>query len=345
MRIIRKVVGLSAVAAMAAVELFATTTVASAEKVVWNFNMWGGRRAFTEGLEAMKIELENIGKGDFELIIHYGDALGPRKQNPENIKIGAMEAGQICVGYYPNKFPLYSVMELPFLLPRNLEARAKVEMAVHAHPAMVAELKNLWNAKFFGPAFLPAYEFMGNTRIETVDDMKGVKMRISGLNAKALQAFGAVPTMVTAPDGYNALDRGTIDMFGFPYSYAFGAYKLYEVSKYATEGLAMSGFMCFQMVNLDAWAKTPKAVRDAMPAAQQHAIQTMLKAYHEADKKWIPLFKERLEVVQIAPETREKLAAGASKIWAEWAKEQDAAGRPGTEILNFVKEQVKKATM
>lgn len=344
MRIVRSIIGLSAVAAMAAVELVATTSVAHADKVTWNLNMWGGRRAFTEGLEGMKIELEKL-TPDFELIIHYGDALGPRKQNPENIKIQAMEAGQICVGYYPNKFPLYSVMELPFLLPRDLAARAKVEMAVHNHPAMKEELEKFWNSKFFGPAFLPAYEFMGNKRIETVEDMKGVKMRISGLNAKALQAFGAVPTMVTAPDGYNALDRGTIDMFGFPYSYAFGAYKLYEVSKYATEGLAMSGFMCFQMVNLDVWNKTPKVVRDAMPQAQENAIKTMIDAYNKADEKWIPLFKERLEVVQIAPETREKLAAGASAIWDEWAKEQDEKGRPGTEILNFVKDQVKKAMM
>lgn len=343
MRIVRSLVTVSALTALAAVELLATTTVASAEKVVWNLNMWGARRAFTEGLEGMKIELEKLSP-DFELIIHYGDALGPRRQNPENIKIGAMEAGQICVGYYPNKFPLYAVMELPFLLPRDLEARAKVEAAVHAHPAMVAELKDRWNSKYFGPAFLPAYEFMGNKRIETVEDMKGVKMRISGLNAKALEAFGAVPTMVTAPDGYNALDRGTIDSFGFPYSYAFGAYKLYEVSKYVTEGLAMSGFMCWQMVNLDTWAKTPQAVRDAMPQAQANATKTMIDAYRKADEKWIPLFKERLEVVQIAPETRAKLAAGANDIWNEWAKDQDEAGRPGTEILNFVKEEVKKAT-
>ncbi len=272
-------------------------------------------------------------------------ALGHRKQNPENIKVGAIESGQICVGYYPNKFPLLSVMELPFLLPISLEERSKVEMAVMNHPDIQAELADRWSMKFFGHSFLPAYEFMGNKRIETVADMKGVKMRISGLNAQALQAFGAVPTMVTAPDGYNALDRGTIDSFGFPYSYAFGAYKLYEVSKFVTEGLAMGGFMCFQGVNMDAWNKTPDAVRKAMPAAQQKAIVAMISAYRTADKKWIPIFKEKLEVVQIAPETRAKVAAGAGKIWIEWVDAQDAAGRPGSKMLKFVQDQVAKASM
>lgn len=318
---------------------------AQADKVVWNYNIFGPKRAVTAGIEKQKEILEAAGNGQFELSINYGDALGPRKQNPENIKVGAFEAGAICVGYYPNKYPLLSVMELPFLLPTDLRARAKVEMAIQTHPAIIKEMEERWNARFLSPALLPAYEFMGNRRIETVEDMKGVKMRISGLNAKALQAFGAVPTMVTAPDGYNALDRGTIDMFGFPYSYAFGAYKMYEVSKYVTEGLAMSGFLCFHSVNIDAYNKAPQAVKDAVATSQEQAIEAMISAYEAADKKWIPIFHERLEVVQIAPETRAKLASGAAQIWEEWAKEQDEAGRPGTEILNFVKEQVQKATM
>lgn len=340
----RKVSLLTGIVAVLSMVFGVFGAASSADKVVWNFNVWGGKRAFTKGVEILKQELEAAGKGSFELKINYGDALGPKKQNPENIKVRAFEAGQLCVGYYPGKYPLLSVMELPFLLPRDIRARAKVEMAVLSQPDIVAELKDRWNSKFFGPAFLPAYEFMGNKRIETTDDMKGVKMRISGLNAKALQVFGAVPTMVTATEGYNALQRGTIDSFGFPYSYAFGAYKLYEVSKYVTEGLAMSGFMCLQTVNIEAWNETPEAVRKALPAAQKVAIAGMIEAYETADKKWRPIFKQKLEVVKVDPAVRAKLAAGAGKIWAEWAKEQDAAGRPGSKVLKFVQKQVKMAT-
>jgi len=345
-RYVRKLL-LSAIAlGFATVGLTAATGSAIAgEHSVWNFNTWGGPRAFTAGIETLKAELEAAAPGQFELKINYGDALGHRKQNSENIQVGAFEAGQICVGYYPNKYPLLSVMELPFLLPATLEERAQVEMAVMNHPDIQAELAERWNMRFFGPSFLPAYEFMGNKRIETAEDMKGVKMRISGLNATALMVFGAVPTMVTAPDGYNALSRGTIDSFGFPYSYAFGSYKLYEVSKYVTEGLAMSGFMCFQGVNINAWNDTPEAVRNALPAAQEKAIAALISAYRTADEKWIPIFHERLEVVQIAPETRAQIAAGSGKIWQEWTDTQDAAGRPGSAMLKFVQEQVAKAAM
>ncbi|MDE0815316.1 MAG: TRAP transporter substrate-binding protein DctP [Alphaproteobacteria bacterium] len=311
-------------------------------KTIWNFSIWGGKRAVTAGIESIKPSLEKAGGGDFELKIHYADALGPRKQNPENVKVGAFEAGMMCVGYYPNKYPLLSVMELPFLAPRDLHVRAAVEADVLAQADIVAETKKRWNARYFGPAFLPAYEFMGNKRIRSVEDMKGVKMRISGLNAKALMTFGGVPTMVTAPEGYTALQRGTIDSFGFPYSYAFGAYKLYEVSKYVTEGIGMSGFMCFQTVNLDAWNATPQKVRDALPAAQKKATAAMIDAYLTADKKWRPIFREKLTVDVLDPSVRVKLAAGAGVIWEEWVKTHEAKGRPARKMLEFVKASVAK---
>ena len=315
---------------------------ASAQKTVWNHNFFGPPRAVTTGIEAMAEFYKKESNGEFEIKIAYGAALGPEKQVPEAIKSGGYEGGMMCIGYYPNKFPLLSVAELPFLLPRRTEDRAKVEHAVLSHPLIAKEMADRWKIKYFGPTFLPSYEFMGNRRIASVADMKGVKMRISGLNAKALQVFGAVPTMVTAPEGYTALDRGTIDSFGFPYSYTFAAYKLHEVSKYVTEGMAMSGFQCLQGVNLDAWNKLPASLKAKLPQAQGLATAALFKAYKAADEKWIPIFREKLEITQFPPEERAKLAAGANDIWEAWVKEQEAAGRPGREILNFVKSEVAK---
>jgi TRAP-type C4-dicarboxylate transport system substrate-binding protein len=201
-----------------------------------------------------------------------------------------------------------------------------------------------WGIKYLGPSFLPAFEFMGNKRIASVDDMKGVKMRIVGLNAKALQAFGAVPTMVTAPEAYEALQRGTIDSFGFPYAYTFGAYKLHEVSKFATEGMAMSGFLCFSGVSLAAWDKLPDNLKSKLKQVQELAGTALKKAYKEADEKWIPIFKQKLEVVEFPAAERAKLIAASGQVWEDWVKEQEAAGRPGREILNFVKAEVAKYT-
>jgi TRAP-type C4-dicarboxylate transport system substrate-binding protein len=338
---------LSVVARAMAVVCMAATAMSAAppafaQTEVWNHNIFGPPRAVTAGIEAIAEFYKKESNGKLEIKIAYGAALGPERQAPESIKSRGYEGAQMCAGYYPNKFPLLSAMELPFLAPRRTEDRAKVDQAVLNHPLIVKEMAERWNIKYLGPTFLPAYEFMGNKRIASASDMKGVKMRISGLNAKALQNFGAVPTMVTAPEGYTALERGTIDSFGFPYAYTFGAYKMYEVSKYVTEGMAMSGFMCFQGVSLDAWKKLPDALKAKLPQAQALATAALLKAYKDADEKWIPVFKEKLEVTPFPEAERAKLAEGANAIWEEWVKEQEAAGRPGREILNFIKAESAK---
>ncbi len=324
------------------IAVFGVSVPSSAQNVIWNDNVFGPPRAVTAGIEAMAGFYKKESNGTFEIKLAYGSALGPEKETPEGIKSGGYEGGMMCAGYYPNKFPLLTVMELPFLAPRSIVDNAKVYQAVMNNPLIMKEMAERWNIKYFGPIILPAYEFMGNKRIASVADMKGVKMRISGLNAKALQVFGAVPTMVTAPEGYTALERGTIDSFGFPYSFSFGSYKLYEVSKFVTEGMAMSGFMCFQGVSLTAWNKLPDNLKAKLPQAQQLAIAAMLKAYKDADDKWIPIYKQKLELTQFPPAERAKLVAGANDIWESWVKEQEAAGRPGREILNFVKAEVAK---
>ncbi len=315
---------------------------ALADKIVWNVNIFGPPRAVTTGIEAMRDYFLKETNGQFELKLAYGSALGPERQTPEALKSGGYEVGMMCAGYYPNKFPLLSVMELPFLPPRRLPDNAVVNHAVQTNPIIVKEAASRWNIMYFGPIVLPAYEFMGNKKITSVADMKGVKMRIAGLNAKALQKFGAVPTMVTAPEGYQALERGTIDSFGFPYSYSFGAYKLYEVSKYSTEGLSMSGFLCWNGASISAWNKLPANIKALLPHAQDLAVQAMLKAYKAADDKWIPIFKQRLEVTEFPVSERQKLVKASAPIWEAWVKDQEAAGRPGRKILDFVKAEVAK---
>ena len=192
-----------------------------------------------------------------------------------------------------------------------------------------------WNIKYFGPTFLPAYEFMGNKRIASVNDMKGVKMRISGLQAKALQVFGAVPTMVTAPEGYEALQRGTIDSFGLPYAYTFGAYKLHEVSKYATEGMAMNGLLCFEGVSLTAWSKLPDSLKAKLAEAQEPRQGRLLKAYKADDEKWIPIFKQKLEVVQFPARSAPSSSLAPTISGRRGSRSKRRRAEPGREILEL----------
>ena len=52
-------------------------------------------------------------------------------------------------------------------------------------------------------------------------------------------------------------------------------------------------------------------------------------------RKWVPIFREKLEFVDFPDSERRKMVAKASPLWEEWAREMDEKGFPGTEMLAY----------
>lgn len=100
--------------------------------------------------------------------------------------------------------------------------------------------------------------------------------------------------------------------------------------------------MCFQGMSIKAWEKLSKNLEDKLKEGQKLATHKLLEACRKADEKWIPIFKQKLEMTQFPPAERAKLAAGTNDIWEDWVKEQEAAGRPGRQVLEFVKAETAK---
>ena len=63
----------------------------AADKASWNFSVWGSPRAVTKSIERVSEAVAERTGGNFELKIHYGDAVSPARENLDNIKIGAIE--------------------------------------------------------------------------------------------------------------------------------------------------------------------------------------------------------------------------------------------------------------
>jgi TRAP-type mannitol/chloroaromatic compound transport system substrate-binding protein len=66
-------------------------------------------------------------------------------------------------------------------------------------------------------------------RIDTVDDLKGIKMRFFGLGAKVMQKLGVSTQLLAPGDIYPAMERGVIDAteFSFPsLDYQLGFYQI-----------------------------------------------------------------------------------------------------------------------
>ena len=122
--------------------------------------------------------------------------------------------------------------------------------------------------------------------IKTVDDLKGLKLRIGGFPGRVLQKLGAVPQQIAGGDIYPALEKGTLDAAEWVGPYDDEKLGFYKVAPhYYYPGWWEGGSMLFAFVNLDKWNALPKAyqaVLDAGRALRQHVDDGEIRSAQSA---------------------------------------------------------------
>ncbi len=108
--------------------------------------------------------------------------------------------------------------------------------------------------------------------INSVDDFKGLKMRIGGWAGKTLQKLGAVPQQIAGGDIYPALEKGTIDATEWVGPYDDEKLGFYKVAKfYYYPGWWEGATALHFFMNLDKWNALPKNYQAIFTAAAAYA--------------------------------------------------------------------------
>ncbi len=334
---IRSALGVSIIATGMSTGAIGTTTTAFAEQVDWNVSHWGKRRAFTEGFEAMAEYVAEKSNGAFTITINYGATLSKPRENLDGISLGAFEMAAFCASYHPDKNRSVTVLELPMLPIPNAEVQKAVDLAVYNHPYVQEEMAR-WNAKLLMSAALPQYEFMGRGPApRRLSDFEGMRVRALGGIGKAMEAIGAVPTTVTAPETYTAIESGTVDAAAFAF-YSHFSYKVNEVSTWRTMNLTPGSVNCPTVVNIDAYNALSDEKKAILAEAVDVAYAALKDAYGAAIAKYEPVADEQgIEKITYSDEELADFRAkAAGPVWNAWIEEQTAAGVPAQELLDLV---------
>ena len=116
--------------------------------------------------------------------------------------------------------------------------------------------------------------------IKTVEDLKGLKMRIGGFAGQVLTKLGVVPQQIAGGEIYQALERGTIDAAEWVGPYDDEKLGFNKVAPfYYYPGWWEGGPMLHAMVNIDKFNALPKAYKAVLEAASQTANTHMMAKY------------------------------------------------------------------
>jgi TRAP-type C4-dicarboxylate transport system substrate-binding protein len=319
----------------------AATKYCEGPKVLWKVSIFGKRRALTEGMEYASKTVKEQTCGNFDMKIYYGEQLSKAKENLDAIKVRAIEMAMVCSSYHPGKVRALTVLDLPFLPIEggDWETMRNVYDTLWERKELKDSLAR-WNASRFIQNLLPMYEYMGRGEPpKGIEDFKGKRLRALGGMGDAAKAIGAVPTTVPAPETYTALQRGTVDAIGFPFSYTFAAYKLDEISTWYTSNLSAGNVNCIMAMRNDAYDELPKQYKTILEEVKDGSYQAMIDAYAAKDKVNLAKWRADPKITEVVF-SEEDLAkfreAGGKPVWDKWVEENKDDVPNAQELIDLV---------
>ena len=119
--------------------------------------------------------------------------------------------------------------------------------------------------------------------VETVADLAGMKMRITGFGAKVMERLGVETVALGGDEIYDALASGKVDAAEWQNPHADEQLNLYEVADYYYyPGWWEPGSTYKLLINKEQWTQLPKAYQQILQAAAAEANLTTLASFDAA---------------------------------------------------------------
>ena len=247
---------------------------------------WRMTSSFTKGLdilfgaaEIVANHVREASDGNFVIQHFAGGEIVPALQAADAVTSGTVEMAHTCAYYYVGKDPTFA---LGTAVPFGLNAR---QTNAWFNQGGGNELLNEFLAGYNIHSIL-----LGNTgaqmggwfrkEINTIEDLKGLKMRIAGLTGQVMSKVGVTPQQIAGGDVYAALEKGTIDATEFVGPYDDQKLGFQKVAKYYyypawwEGGPAVHAF-----VNLDKWNSLPENYKRILHDACAAGSASMLERY------------------------------------------------------------------
>ena len=129
--------------------------------------------------------------------------------------------------------------------------------------------------------------------INTLEDLKGLKMRIPGFAGEVFAKVGAKPTNIPAGELYTALERGTIDALEWVGPSLDLRMGFHKIAPYYYTGWHEPATELQFLINKKKWDSFPKDIKEILRVSMRLAAYDMYAhSYHESSENWSKIKKD-----------------------------------------------------
>nr|WP_240794135.1 TRAP transporter substrate-binding protein DctP [Pseudorhodobacter turbinis] len=263
------------------------------------------------------VELANKLTGD-DLSIEFfeGGALVPAGEVFGAVESGTIQAGGDWPGYWAGRNSAFSPLATTASLFNAVDYVNWIQQWGGA------EIYNEIYGKF-GMVYLPygvtnnESGFRTNKKIETLDDLQGMRLRLSGLEqGRLLEELGGSQVSMAGGEIYQSLERGVIDgaEFSTPNVDFSGGFQ--QVTKFwATPGWHQSASVFGVMINKDSWDALKPETREMLQvAADANLIWSLAFTEKRATEAYQQFKDAGIEITRYDDATLEKIQVMANGV-------------------------------
>ena len=129
--------------------------------------------------------------------------------------------------------------------------------------------------------------------INSIDDLKGLKMRIPGFAGEVFAKVGAKPTNIPPGELYTALERRTIDALEWVGPSLDLRMGFHKIAPYYYTGWHEPATELQFLINKRSWNKLPEDLQEILRVAMRTAAYDMyIQSYHASGENWAQMEKE-----------------------------------------------------
>jgi TRAP-type C4-dicarboxylate transport system substrate-binding protein len=284
-------------------------------------------------------EIEKRTGGRVKITIYPAGSLTKADQCYEGVVKGISDIGMSCFAYTRGRFPLLEGVDLPLGYPNGMTATRIANAMIQKHkPAELADVHVLY-VHAHGPGILASKK-----PVKSLDDMKGLKVRATGLSSKIVESLGGTPVAMSQPETYEALQKGVVDATLCPIETLKG-WKQGETIQYVVDSTAIGYTTAmFVVMNKDKWAGLPANLQKVFNAVSQEWITQHGAAWDQADKDGREFVTQlKREFIQLPEAEQQRWKAAVKPLLEDYVKKSKEKNLPGDSLLADVQAELAKA--
>lgn len=286
-------------------------------------------------------EIKTATNGRVVVTLYPSSTLGAPPDGINMVNTGITDILWSFTGFFNKDFVATDVISLPLLGIKDSESSVDIFYEMYeTSPEIQKEFEGLKVLSLY--AHPPAC--IGSDKlIDSVDDLKGLKMRVpTGPATDVIKEWGAVPVTIPTPDIYQSLEKKVINGFAFDWA-GVPSFKLNEAVDYFLDLKLYSGPM-FIVMNEDKWNEIPA---DLQKIIEEHSGKEFSKNVAANEDLLVKTFIEKISkegktVTFLDDQGRAPFKTGGEKITAQWIENVTKAGIDGKALHQKALDTIKK---